>query len=143
MDITLGVTVNLMRTSYKKLIPSIWIAVAFLYGQDANAQSLFNIAVSGTDCRAISDGSLFCKYEIGKDLEFSITSVGDFDTGISFLRSKFDGDYFARFGVMHGCIIVARGVTAPQSASPADDFVFVSPKTGKIYKSWQECRNTK
>ena len=127
-----------MRTSPKTLLRSIWIAVAYLYALNASAQSLFNLAVTGTACKAVSDGSLFCKYQVGKDLEFSITSVGNTNAGISFLRSNFDGDYFARFGLMHGCIIVARGMAAPERGSPADDYVFVSPKTGKIYKSWQE-----
>ena len=129
-----------MNISIKRLFPLISIAIALLYGHDANSQPLFNIVTSGTECKAASDGGLFCKYKIGKDLEFSITSVGDPDVGISFLHSNFNGDYFARFGVMHGCIIVARGMAAPEQNLPVDDFVFVSPKTGKIYKTWQDCR---
>lgn len=116
------------------------LVFALLTAQSASAQSLFDLAVRGTSCNALSDSSLFCTYQVGKDLEFSITSVGQSDTGISFLRSNINGDYFARYGVMHGCIIVERGMTAPKRKSPEDDYAFVSPKTGQVYKSWQECQ---
>ena len=127
------------RTASRPLSITFLFCVLLASASGANAQTLFDLAIQGTSCKAISDGSLFCKYQIGKDLELSITSVGEEDTGISFLRSDFDGDYFARFGVMHGCIIVARGMAAPKRGSAGDDFVFISPKTGRIYKTWREC----
>jgi hypothetical protein len=65
--------------------------------------------------------------------------VGAPDAGISFLRSNFKrGDYFARFGVAHGCVVVAEGMTTPRRSVPTD-FAFVSPKTGRTYKTWEEC----
>lgn len=103
------------------------------------AQSLFDITARGTSCKAISDGSLFCKYEVGKDLEFSVTSVGKEDAGISFLRSNIKGDYWARFGVMHGCIIVAQGEKTVRTSS-SSDFAFVSPKNGRVYQTWEQCQ---
>jgi hypothetical protein len=105
------------------------------------AQSAFDATVRGTSCKALADGSLFCKYEIGKDLEFSITSVGEKDAGISFLRSSIKGDYWARFGVMHGCVIVLQGEAVSQST--ALPFAFVSPKNGRVYKSWEECQRAR
>ena len=106
------------------------------------AQSLFDITTRGTSCKALSDGSLFCKYEVGKDLEFSITSVGREDAGVSFLRSSIKGDYWARFGVLHGCVIVVQGEGTAQTAARAD-FAFVSPKNGRVYHTWQECQSGK
>jgi hypothetical protein len=105
------------------------------------AQSAFDATVRGTSCKALADGSLVCKYEIGKDLEFSITSVGEKDAGISFLRSSIKGDYWARFGVMHGCVIVLQGEAVSQST--ALPFAFVSPKNGRVYKSWEECQRAR
>lgn len=105
------------------------------------AQSLFDITTRGTSCKAISDGSLFCRYEVGKDLEFSVTSVGTEDAGISFLRSNIKGDYWARFGVMHGCIIVLQGEKAARTAS--GEVAFVSPKNGRVYQTWEDCQRAK
>ena len=132
-----------MRTSTKTRLRSICAVITFLSVQHADAQSLFNLTASGSACKAASDGSLSCKYKIGNDLEFSIASVGEADAGISFLRSNFNGDYYARFGVMHGCVIITKGMAAPARSLPLDDYVFVSPKTGKIYKNWQECQVAK
>jgi hypothetical protein len=94
-------------------------ACAVLTSTSAAAQSLFQLTAQGTSCKALTDGSLFCRYVVGKDLEFSITSVGAPDAGISFLRSNFKrGDYFARFGVAHGCVVVAEGMAAPSRSVP-------------------------
>ena len=116
------------------------MVASLLAAKGANAQSPFDLTVRGTSCNALSDGSLFCKYQVGKDLEFSITSVGQSDVGISFLRSNINGDYFARYGVMHGCIIIARGMSAPKRTPAEDDYAFVSPKTSQVHRSWQECQ---
>ena len=109
------------------------------------AQSVFELAVKGASCKQNAQGNLLCKYQVGKDLEFSITAVGEADSGISFLRSNVDGDYFARFGVVHGCIIVAQGkATATATATSArSEYAFVSPKNGRVYRTWQECQGAK
>ena len=107
----------------------------------ALAQSVFEAAVRGTACRQSAKGSLNCIYAVGRDLEFSITAAGEADAGISFLRSSIKGDYYARFGVLHGCIIVAQGEATTQLAPI--DYAYVSPKTGRVYKSWQECQSGK
>jgi hypothetical protein len=52
------------------------------------------------------------------------------------------GDYYARFGVMHGCIIVARGTRRPESENPFD-FAFISPKNGRVYRDWRDCQAAK
>lgn len=106
------------------------------------AQSLFDITTRGASCKALSDGSHFCKYEVGKDLEFSVTSVGKEDVGISFLRSNIKGDYWARFGLMHGCIIVVQGEKTARTSS-GSDFAFVSPRSGRVYQTWEECQRAK
>jgi len=102
------------------------------------AQSAFDATARGTECRATSGGSLHCIYRVGKDLEFSITAIGAPDSGVSFLRSNIKGDFYARFGIVHGCIIVTFGDGASPKA--AGDYAFVSPRTGRVYRSWQECQ---
>lgn len=105
------------------------------------AQSAFEAAVRGAACRQNDNGSLNCTYTVGRDLEFSLAAAGEADAGISFLRSSIKGDYYARFGVLHGCIIVAQGEATTQPAPI--DYAYVSPKNGRVYKSWQECQSGK
>ena len=109
----------------------------------ATAGPAFDLTVRGASCKQNSQGSLICHYLVGKDLEFSVTAAGESETGVSFLRSNIKGDYFARFGVMHGCVVVAEGeATAKVSSGPAD-YAFVSTKNGRVYQTWQECKVSK
>jgi hypothetical protein len=84
-----------------------------------------------------------CRYKVGKDLEFTIAGIGQPDTGVTFVKSSFEGDFYASFGIQHGCVIVKRGqkaVTSQELSGPdsAFDFAFVSPKNGKVYRRWEE-----
>jgi hypothetical protein len=106
-------------------------------------QSIYDAVLTGRTCKARETGqTLSCEYRVGSDLYFSIDGIGDPDTGISFLRSSFDGDYFATVGVMHGCVIVKHGKkTLPEDLSVyMRDFAFISPKNGKVYRDWQHCQ---
>lgn len=90
----------------------------------AFAQTAFEATTRGATCRQDVGGSRYCSYKVGKDLEFSIAAVGEPDAGVSFLRSNIKGDFYARFGVQHGCIIVAAGESAPKAATvPGGDFI--------------------
>ena len=94
--------------------------------------------LSGKQCKESENfQQISCNYKIGKDLEFSIDGIGMLDTGITFAHSNFNGDYYATFGIRHGCIIVKHGA---QSRSMLTDFAFVSPKTGKVYQTWEACK---
>ncbi len=104
------------------------------------AQTTYAATTRGASCRQNMEGSRLCTYRVGESLEISIAAVGEPDTGISFLRSDIRGDFYARFGVRHGCIIVAAGESAPAEArQPPDDLAFISPRTGLVYRTWQEC----
>lgn len=104
------------------------------------AQSVFEATTRGANCTQNSDGARICRYKVGQGLEFSITGVGEPYAGISFLRSDIKSDYWARVGMQHRCIIVVAGERAPKEALTAKgDFAFVSPRTGVVYRTWQEC----
>ena len=92
--------------------------------------------LSGKKCKESSQ-QLNCEYKVGKDLEFSIDGIGMPDIGITFVRSIFSGDYYAAFGLLHGCVIVKHGEA---SELFLQDFAFVSPKNGKVYKTWEACK---
>ena len=93
--------------------------------------------LTGKTCSE-SRQQISCKYKVGRDLEFSIDGIGMPDTSFTFYRTKgLQGDYYATYGLMHGCIVVKHG---GDSELFGRDFAFVSPKNGKVYKTWTECK---
>jgi len=99
----------------------------------------------GATCSlADSDASqMDCTYTVGKGLKFVIAGVGQDDSAISIDRALgMDSDYYFTFGVLHGCVIVKSNIAAAARAGAHFDMAFVSPKTGKVYDKWQECRET-
>ena len=96
--------------------------------------STYHAVVKGKKCQEDRNQSLSCSYKVGKTLHIEIAGIGSPDTGIAFLKSDFDGDYYGKYGMLHGCIIVnsVKGLFA---------FAFISPKNGKVYKSWQKCKS--
>ena len=85
-----------------------------------------------------------CEYTVGTGLRFSLVGIGLPDMGITFWKSSFEGDFYATYGMRHGCIIVKRGKkarsnTALSGPGSISDYAFVSPKNGKVYRGWQEC----
>lgn len=94
----------------------------------------FAAVTHGTTCAVASwdRTQVNCTYKVGKDLEFEIGGVGRSEAGILFIRSNPDGDYYAKFGIHHGCV----GVNVRTSL----DYVFVSPRDGRVYQTWEECQ---
>jgi hypothetical protein len=108
------------------------------------AQTAFEATIKGARCTQNSEGTRLCRFEVGSDLVVSITAVGEQDAGISFIRSNIDGDFFARTAIQHQCIIVSAGMKAPEAAkAPGADLAFISPRTGRVYRTWQECESAR
>ena len=108
----------------------------------------YDAAVRGKSCGTSKSKprQTDCIYRVGKTLEFSIAGVGKPDAGIVVLRSAgYDADFYFGFGVAHGCIIIWPGKATVEGSSLPSRFqpAFVSPANGKVYRSWQECGNTK
>ena len=98
------------------------------------SDSTYDAVVAGKKCQEGKNQGLSCSYRVGKSLLIEIAGMGSPDTGIAFLKSDYDGDFYGKYGVQHGCIII-------NSTKDLFSFAFVSPKNGKIYKTWQECKN--
>lgn len=114
---------------------------AFFTGTAHAASTAYEDTLNGKKCTESSSQQLNCNFKVGKDLEFSIDGIGMPDTGITFARANFpSGDYYAGLGLMHGCVIVKHGVDSKLSGS---DFAFVSPQNGKVYKTWEACKQGK
>jgi hypothetical protein len=112
------------------------VILSFYFSQCALAygSSTFDTVVAGKKCQEDKNQMLSCSYRVGKSLFLEVAGIGTPDTGIAFLKSDYDGDFYAVYGLQHGCIII-------HSTKNIFDMAFVSPKNGKIYRTWQECKS--
>jgi len=98
------------------------------------SDTTYNAVVSGKKCQETRDQDITCSYKVGKSLLIEISGIGSPTTGIAFLKSNYKGDYYAKYGLIHGCIIV-------NSSSDVFSYAFISPKNGKVYRHWQDCKS--
>lgn len=116
-------------------------SVALLGSGQAFAEpSTYELTVKGKLCQESTTQSIECNYKVGKSLHITIVGLGDPDAGVTFMRSDFSGDFYATFGMQHGCVVVKPNV---KNLSPGSfpTFAFISPKNGKVYKTWEECQS--
>jgi hypothetical protein len=111
----------------------------FALGNAFGAKTVYELTLKGKTCKEDTRRQqLDCDYKVGKSLRVSIAGVGQSDAAIAFMKSDYDGDFFGKVGILHGCVIVGRG----GKRLPDDPlgFAFISPKNGKVYADWQECK---
>lgn len=106
--------------------------------QSTAANQTYQDVVIGKECKESRSQQIDCEYKIGKDLNIYIAGIGLPDTSISFYASSYDGDYFARVGILHGCVIVVPGKSSGRTL--IGNHAFISPKNGKVYEEWQSCK---
>lgn len=114
-----------------------------LVPQLATAQSLqdrlLQRALKATSCEQVPNNGRYCKYEFSNMLSIGIKHVGGTDTVVGFRNSNIKNELYA---VMYsGCVAVVPGEAHPPSYDK-DYSVFISPKTGLIYRTSQECKAT-
>lgn len=115
-------------------------AVSVLISQHAlGSTSVYELTLKGKACDETSRQSIECNYRVGRSFHVSIAGIGQPDAGIIFMKSDFDGDFYAKVGTGHGCVIVGRGKQHAASDSTVG-FAFISPKNGKVYANWQDCK---
>lgn len=120
----------------KKLL-TFFVIVLISFG--ANATDTFETLVKGKSCKESSSQITDCDYKIGNSFWLKIIGVGENDVGVAFMKSDYDGAYYAKIGKMHGCVIVQPNF----KYGDVLDVAFVSPKTGKIYKTVEGCYKEK
>ena len=105
---------------------------------ETSVYEVYELTLKGKQCQETSSQQLGCEYRIGKTLYISIDGIGRTDTGITFMKSDVNGDFYASIGVLHGCVIVKRN---PPDLDPpfTSDYAFISPRSGKVYRTWTEC----
>jgi hypothetical protein len=112
-------------------------------------RTTYDAVVAGMQCKQSSgpEPQLDCEYTVGEGLSFVIAGAGGSDAGITVTKATgYASDNYATFGALHGCIIVKPG-RKPKEAAPKrgvrPDMAFVSHRNGKVYRTWQECAETK
>ena len=114
----------------------------------AGGRSSYDLVLEGRKCETGTwDQTLSCEYAVGTGLKFAIAGIGQPDTAVTFMKSSFDGNFYATFGLLHGCVIVKRGTKGVESEDAFEpggfaDYAFVSPRNGKVYRSWEQCEAT-
>lgn len=104
--------------------------------------STYDVVKQGMTCKqsTVDPTQRDCEYRVGNSLRFGIAGVGMLDAGIVFEKSDIDGDYYAAYGVAHGCVVVwPGGATMKTAPGRAFDAAFVSPATGEVYTNWATC----
>ena len=115
------------------------VAVCSALVVSGQERSTYDAVRMGMECRQNSLAGFECEYRVGESLHFIIAGIGELDAGIEILESSSQGDYYAKFGLLHQCVIVSPGA---RGHSPPD-LVFVSPRTGKIHRDWVSCGDDK
>jgi len=100
---------------------------------------LFNRALEGTKCEKTPNNGRYCSYQFGDILKIGIKDVGGTDTVVGFHYSNINNELYAV--LYFGCIAVVPGHAHPKNYN-IDYGVFISPATGLVYKTSQECRQT-
>jgi hypothetical protein len=92
--------------------------LAFLFTQHyVAADNTYAAVMAGKECQESSDQSLSCSYKVGESLHIEVAGIGSPDTGIAFLQSDIDGDYYGKYGMLHGCVVISA--TQEFSMSPS------------------------
>jgi hypothetical protein len=127
---------SLKITRYSSMILLSCVIAACSPSQNANDlsdDSLFVIVNNAKTCESGDRGNE-CNYRIGDSFHVSIAGVGTASAGIHFMKSDANQPIYASFGIGHGCVIVNR---FKEKTIP--EFVFISPKNGVVYDSWNDC----
>jgi hypothetical protein len=90
-------------------------------------------------CNLETDGSLSCRYVVGRDLEFFLRRVSQPEVKLEIVRSSSEGDYFIEPPLLGPCVLVRFGSRA---ALPSAGYLYaaISARNGLVYRSLQECR---
>jgi hypothetical protein len=116
------------------------LLAALLAAAPAAAQETpYSAASRGAHCDLELDGTLGCRYVVGRDLEFFLRRVARPDVRLEIVRSDPAGDYYVEPALISRCALVRFG---RRNATPGSDYAIalVSGKNGMVYRRLRECR---
>jgi hypothetical protein len=83
--------------------------------------SSYELVLAGKKCETGTWAqTLSCEYTVGTGLKFVVAGIGQPDTAVAFMKSSSDGDFYASFGLLHGCVIVQRGRKGVEHDDPME-----------------------
>lgn len=100
---------------------------------------LFARALQSVKCEQVPNNGRYCTYKFRDTLEFGIKDVGGADTVVGFYNSNIKNELYAV--LYFGCVAVVPGHAHARNYEK-DYGVFVSPKTGLVYRTSAECTAT-
>jgi hypothetical protein len=117
----------------------LWLATGSAFAQQPLQDRLFQRAIKATECNDFPKptGRYYCTYKFGKVLEIGIKDVGGSDTVIGFHNSNINNELYAV--MYYGCVAIVPGHAHPRNYD-LDYGVFISPKTGSIFRTSAECQ---
>jgi hypothetical protein len=113
------------------------LATTPTFAQKLLQDRLFQRAVEATKCEEIPNNGRYCTYGFGKVLQIGIKDVGGSDTVVGFHNSNINNELYAV--LYFGCVAVVPGHAHPKNYNK-DYGVFISPRTGNIYRTTPECQ---
>jgi len=128
-----------MRPSYLLVITSLTTLLSMplqSHGQTLQ-DKLFQRALKGTTCKQVPNNGRYCTYQFDNTLTIGIKDVGGSDTVVGFHNSNIKNELYAV--LYFGCIVVVPGEAHPRNYS-LEYGVFISPKTGLVYRTSNECK---
>lgn len=105
----------------------------------------YDAVLAGMKCKQQKVGDIpqfDCEYRVGQSLVIAAPGLGGNGATFTIEKSDFDGDYYVSVGGMgtHDCAIVKPGKKRRVGAGGDPwDVAFISPRTGKVFTTWQEC----
>lgn len=107
------------------------------FAQPSLQSRLFQRAIEATECEEIPNNGRYCTYKFWKVLQIGIKDVGGSDTVVGFHNSNINNELYAV--LYFGCVAIVPGHAHPKNYD-RDYGVFISPKTGNIYRTSTECQ---
>jgi hypothetical protein len=128
-----------MMTSAKLAMVAIALFCSAVYAADKPAT--YDMVVAGKECKPGPKGTTTCRYRVGESLDFIIEGIGSPDASIMFLKSDFDGDFYASYSPKYECVIVKRGLEKQRSKRRSPLVAYVSPKNGDVFNDRYKCKS--
>lgn len=107
---------------------------------DPLQDQLFASVLAGGTCKQTANNGLICDYKLKDGPHFSIKDAGGTDTVVGLHHSDISERFYAV--IYMNCIVVVPGTAHPNNYGK-DYGVYVSPRSGRAYKSQQECQAAK
>jgi hypothetical protein len=117
------------------------VAALLLWAAAVAAQETPYAATNrGAQCALRADGTLSCRYVVGRDLEFSLHRVSEPNVRLAIARNGPRGDYAVEPVLNSRCALVRYGKRGMAASGSEYVFAAVSGRNGMVYRSMRECR---